>query len=453
MDWTTNHENEDDAREGAGVPDAVEVPEASHEDSTTAPLIPAATQGRRFSRRRLAVMVAVGLVLVAAIGGSGFVIGHYVNRPAAQSAFGNFPGLPNFRYQLPGGASGSFGAFPGSTTTPTTVPDNSPSAATAAQVAALVDPGVVDISTTSKYQSSSSAGTGMVLTSNGLVLTNNHVIDGATSIDVRLVSTGATYSATVLGYSVTRDVALLQLRNASGLATVTTADSSAVSAAQPIVAIGNAGGVGGTPSVVRGAVVATHQSLSASDPGNLTGVEKLSDMIQVAAAIVPGDSGGPLVNTRGQVIGMDTAGSTNGTAYGFDDQTGATTQGYAIPINAALAVVRTIRSGVSTAAVHVGATPILGVEISATLSGYTGSNTNVAGVQIAGLAAGTPAAATRLAAGDVITAINGQPVASPTQLSALVQKYAPGDSLNVSYTTLSGARASVKVTLIAGPAL
>src|ERR1019366_3145943 len=168
-------------------------------------------------------------------------------------------------------------------------------------IAAKVEPGVVDISTASKYQSSSAAVTGMVLSSNGLVLTNNHVINGATSISVRVVTTGATYSAKVLGYSVSNDVALLQLSNASGLATVTTADSSTVSATQPIVAIGNAGGVGGTPSVAPGAVVATNQSLSASDPSNLTGVEKLTNMIQVAAAIQPGDSGGPLVNTQGQV--------------------------------------------------------------------------------------------------------------------------------------------------------
>lgn len=306
MDWTTNNESESNE-----APEVVEAP-GIEDDSTIspAPQFPRGTSSNG-SGRRTALVLTGGLVLVAAIGGSGFVIGHYVGRPATNSAIGNFPDTPSFRYQLPGGASGSSGNFSGGATTPTTLPANAPSSTTAASIAAKVDPGIVDISTTSKYQSTSAAGTGMILTSNGLVLTNNHVINGATSISVRLVSTGATFQAKVLGYSVTKDVALLQLSNASGLATVTTADSSKVSANQPVVAIGNAGGVGGTPSVAPGAVVATNQSLTASDPSNLTGVEKLSNMIQVDADIQPGDSGGPLVNTQGQVIGMDTAGSTS----------------------------------------------------------------------------------------------------------------------------------------------
>ncbi|MDH2904716.1 MAG: trypsin-like peptidase domain-containing protein [Actinomycetota bacterium] len=466
MDWTTNNESEhNETPEAVDVSEMVSGPESAHDPEVVSgpevgngpemwhsPEFPRATSSHG-SRKRTALILTGGLVLVAAIGGSGFVIGHYVGRPASSSAFGNFPDVPNFRFQFPGGASGSFGNFPGGSTVPTTLPAHSPSAATAASIAAKVNPGVVDISTTSKYQSSSAAGTGMVLTSNGLVLTNNHVINGATSISVRLVSTGTAYNATVLGYSVSHDVALLQLHNASGLATVTTADSSTVSANQPIVAIGNAGGVGGTPSVAPGAVVATNQSLTASDPSNLTGVEKLSNMIQVAADIQPGDSGGPLVNTQGQVIGMDTAGSTTGSGFGTSGESSATTQGYAIPINTALSIVHTIERGTSTASVHVGATPILGVEISATLSGFEGSTSTIAGVQIAALAAGTPAAASRLAAGDIITAINGQNVSSPTQLSAIVQKFAPGDTLKVSFTTLSGTSSMVNVTLVPGPAL
>ena len=446
MDWTTNNESESN-----DTPEVVETPEVTSDlGLSPAPEFAPAVSSHGATRRS-AIMITGGLVLVAAIGGSGFVIGHYVGRTPTNSATGNFP---NFRFhQLPSGASGATGNFPGASTTPTTLPAHSPSAATAAKIAAKVDAGVVDISTASKYQSSSSAGTGMVLSSNGLVLTNNHVINGATSITVRVVTTGHTYSAKVLGYSVSQDVALLQLSNASGLATVTTADASAVSASQPIVAIGNAGGVGGTPSYAPGAVVATNQSLTASDPGNLTGVEKLTNMIQVAADIQPGDSGGPLVNTQGQVIGMDTAGSSTGSGFGFYDQSGAATQGYAIPINTALSIVHTIESGTSTTSVHVGATPILGVEISPTLSGFEGSNANIAGVQIAGLAQGTPAASSALVAGDVITALNGQRVTSASQLSAIVQKLAPGDSIRVSYTTLNGTSSSVNVTLVAGPAL
>ncbi|MBW4029789.1 MAG: trypsin-like serine protease [Acidobacteria bacterium] len=408
---------------------------------------------------RTAVMAVGALVLVAAIGGSGFVIGRYVGHSPSPSVTGAFP-----REQVPDFPAGGFGDFPGfggganvtptTPTTPTTLPANAPSTAAAAKIAARVDAGVVDISTSSSYSSSAAAGTGMILSSNGLVLTNNHVINGATSISVRVVTTNKTYQAKVLGYSVTKDVALLQLANASGLTPVTTTDSRQVKSSQGVVAIGNAGGVGGTPSYAPGAVVATNQSLTASDPSNLTGSEQLSGMIQVIANIQPGDSGGPLVNLKGEVIGMDTAGSSNGSGYGFSSSSSAATQGYAIPINTALAVVRTIESGTGTASVHVGATPIIGIEISPTMSGFEGFNgSSVAGVQIAGLAAGTPAASSGLTAGDVITAINATPVTSATQLSAAVQKFAPGDSVKVSYTTVSGSSSSVNITLIAGPAL
>jgi S1-C subfamily serine protease len=294
----------------------------------------------------------------------------------------------------------------------------------------------------------------MILSSNGLVLTNNHVINGATSVHVRVVSTNRTYTATVLGYSVTKDVALLQLANASGLTPVRTANSSRVRANQGVVGIGNAGGVGGTPSVAPGAVVATNQSLTASDPASLTGSETLSGMIQVVADIQPGDSGGPLVNTQGRVIGMDTAGSSAGPTFGYVTPSAAATQGYAIPINTALAVARTIERGTSSAAVHVGPTPMIGVEVNPSLSGFEGFGTSpVAGVQIAGLAPGTPAASSGLVAGDVITAINATPVSTATQLSAAVRKLAVGDSVTVSYTTATGTSSSVTIALVAGPAL
>jgi S1-C subfamily serine protease len=149
---------------------------------------------------------------------------------------------------------------------------------------------------------------------------------------------------------------------------------------------------------------------------------------------------------------MNTAGSSSGSDFGYG--TSSSTQGYAIPINTALAVVRTIESGTSTATVHVGATPIIGIEISPTISSYdNGAGSSVAGVQIAGLAAGTPAASSGLVAGDVITAINDTAVTSAAQLSAAVQKLAVGDSVKVSYTTLGGTSASVNITLVAGPAL
>ena len=180
-------------------------------------------------------------------------------------------------------------------------------------------PGLVDIDTT-LAQGGAAAGTGMVLTSAGLVLTNNHVIENATTINVQVVGSGRTYSATVLGYSVTDDVALLQLQNASGLKTISTGSSSNLSVGQPVVAIGNAGGTGGTPQAVGGTITALNQTITAGDSGTLS--ETLNGLIETDANIQPGDSGGALVNTSGKVIGMNTAAAaTNGTA---------TNQGYAI---------------------------------------------------------------------------------------------------------------------------
>jgi S1-C subfamily serine protease len=435
MDWTTQYEDDD-----GGEEPNFESPQNTRATSS------------RGGAGRTAVLLVGGLVLIAAIGGSGFIIGHYVGHTSTPSAIGRtFP-----RNGDSGGGFGNFfpGGNSGSTITPTTLPANAPSTSAAAKIAAKVDVGVVDITTQSSYSSSSAAGTGMILSSNGLILTNNHVIDGATSISVRVVSTNTTYTASVLGYSVTGDVALLQLKGASGLTPVSTANSSTVRATEAVVGVGNAGGVGGTPSYAPGAVLATNQSLTASDPDNLTGAEKLTGMIQIAASIQPGDSGGPLVNTDGQVIGMDTAGSSSGSGYGFSDNTSANTQGYAIPINTALAIARTIESGTSTSSVHVGATPILGIEISPTLSGYGGfGSAPVTGVQISGLATGTPAASSALTAGDVITALNGQSVTTATQLSTIVQKLAPGAVVKVSYTTSTGTSGTTNVTLVAGPAL
>ena len=107
--------------------------------------------------------------------------------------------------------------------------------------------GVVDIDTVLKYQGAQAAGTGIVLTSSGVILTNNHVIDGATSISVTVVSTGATYTATVVGDDPTQDVAVLQLQNASGLKTAKLGDSNGVSVGEAVTGVGNAGGVGARP--------------------------------------------------------------------------------------------------------------------------------------------------------------------------------------------------------------
>ena len=181
---------------------------------------------------------------------------------------------------------------------------------TTAQIAAKVDPGLVDVISTLGDQSATAEGTGIVLTSTGEVLTNNHVIDGATSVKVVDIGNGKTYTATVVGYDKTKDVAVLKLQNASGLQTAPLGDSSSVAVGQNVTALGNAEGKGGTPAVATGQVTALGQSITASDEGSSTNSEQLTGMIQSNVPIQPGDSGGSLVSSSGQVVGMDTAASS-----------------------------------------------------------------------------------------------------------------------------------------------
>jgi len=247
-------------------------------------------------------------------------------------------------------------------------------ALTTQQIAAKVDPGLVDVVTTLGYQGGKAAGTGMVLTSTGEVLTNNHVIDGATSIKATDVGNGRTYTAKVVGYDKTHDVAVIQLQNASGLQTVTLS-SAAPQTGQKVVALGNALGKGGTPSVVSGRITGLGQSITASDEG-AGDAEQLTGMIGHNAPIQPGDSGGPLVNTEGEVIGMDTAASSSSSsgAPSQSGQTQAATQAFAIPITRASAIADQIEAGTSSSTVHIGATAFLGIETSPSGLGSSGGN-------------------------------------------------------------------------------
>ncbi|MDQ2791872.1 MAG: S1C family serine protease, partial [Actinomycetota bacterium] len=210
---------------------------------------------------------------------------------------------------------------------------------------ASVAPGLVDINTRMGYQNGEGAGTGIVLSPSGEVLTNNHVIDGATSITVTDIGNGQTYPAIVVGYDRNHDVAVLQMQGATGLQTASIGDSSTVAVGDSIAAIGNAGGVGGIPSVAAGTVSALDQAITVSDDATGSS-EQLDGLIQVAADVAPGDSGGPLVNTTGQVIGVDTAGTTGSRSSG--------SAGMAIPINDAIAISKQIDTGTGAANIHVG---------------------------------------------------------------------------------------------------
>jgi S1-C subfamily serine protease len=296
--------------------------------------------------------------------------------------------------------------------------------------------GVVVIETNLAYQGGAAAGTGMVLTSSGEVLTNNHVISGATTIKVVVPKTGRTYKARVLGYDRSADVALLQLQGASNLKTVS------ISSAKPqvgatVTGLGNAGGNGSITSAT-GTVTGIGKTITASDEMGVS--EQLTGLIETNAGIEPGDSGGPLVNSQGRVVGMDTAASVS-SRFGFQDTSAS--DAYAIPIAKALTVAHAISAGKASATVHIGATAFLGIEV---------ESGDISGALIAGVVSGGPAASAGLAVGDVMTAINGHNISSSMSIPALVLTKKPGDKINVAYVDQFGTSHTATVTLGSGPA-
>ncbi len=370
----------------------------------------------------------------------------------------------------------------------------------ASQIASRVDPALVDVVSTDGYQGATSAGTGIVLSSTGEVLTNNHVVNGATSIKVTDIGNGKTYTAKVVGYDASHDVAVIQLQDASGLTTASLGNSSTVRTGDSVTALGNAEGKGGTPSVAPGTVTALNQSITASD--ELSSVsEQLTGLIETNAPIQPGDSGGSLVNSYGQVIGMDTAAGSSGQAQG---QSSTATQAFAIPINEAVSIAQQIEAGTTTADVHIGATAFLGLELqgsssnsggfggsgnsggfggsgnsggfggsgnsggfggfggSGNFGGFGGSDgsgsvggqnsqSGATGVTIAGAVSGSPAANAGLTQGDTITAIGGQSVNSAEDVAHSLVKYHPGNSISVTWVDQSGQSHTTTVTLASGP--
>ncbi|HEX2647543.1 MAG TPA: trypsin-like peptidase domain-containing protein, partial [Candidatus Dormibacteraeota bacterium] len=210
----------------------------------------------------------------------------------------------------------------------------SPGSTSLAAIAARIDPALVDINTT--VGNSAAAGTGMIISSTGEILTNNHVVTGSSSITVTVEGRGS-YAAHVVGVNTSQDVAVIQIdQSVSGLPTVKFADSSSLKVGDTVYAIGNALGEGGTPHATQGQVTDLNQTITASEGGSST--ETLTGMIQSDALIYEGDSGGALVNSAGQVVGMITAGQ----AQGF--RSSASDVGYAIASNTAVGVVNRIRA-------------------------------------------------------------------------------------------------------------
>jgi S1-C subfamily serine protease len=294
-----------------------------------------------------------------------------------------------------------------------------------------VGPQVVNISTKFGYNNAVGAGTGIVIDPGGVVLTNNHVISGATDISAFDVGNGQTYGVDVVGYDRTADVAVLQLRGAGGLPTA--AIGGGVAVGESVVALGNAGGQGGTPSAVAGRVIALNQTVSATD--TLTGAEEtLGGLIQADTPIKPGDSGGPMVNNGGQVIGMNTAATDSYKMSGG--------QGFAIPIGNAMGVAGQIRGGAGSNTVHIGPTAFLGL-------GVTDNNGN--GVRVARVVGSGPASEAGLSPGDLITGVDNIPVNSATAMTDVLVPHHPGDTIALHWRTAGGSDRTANVTLADGP--
>jgi S1-C subfamily serine protease len=300
---------------------------------------------------------------------------------------------------------------------------------------AAVEPAVVRLDTTIDYQHAIGSGTGIVVDPNGAVVTNYHVVAGADTITG--VVQGRPYTADLVGYNRTRDVAVLQLRGAGALPTASIGDSSSLSIGEPVVALGNASGSGSPLTNEAGSVTAFDRSISAKD--ELTGSStQMTGLIEVAAPVRAGDSGGPLVNPTGQGVGLTTAATVN-------FRMGPGGAGFAIPINDVMAVANQIRSGAASDTVHIGPPTLLGVGVA------TGDqDSSLPGVIIRDVLPGGPAQQAGLRNGDVLISIDGTGLDSATTLTNILDRHYPGDVVDLVWIDREGRQITGKAPLNAG---
>jgi S1-C subfamily serine protease len=378
------------------------------------------------SRRRKAVVgsIAAAAVTALAIGVTATVAG----RVSGSSSDRTVASAPNNNGTNP------FSPFGQGQTTPNDGSGSGSGTNTTGTATSAEQVGVVNIDTVLNFGSGRAAGTGVVLSSSGEILTNNHVVEGSTSITVTVVTTGKQYTAAVVGTDPTDDVAVLQLKDASGLQTAKLGDSSTVAVGDAVTAVGNAGGKGGTPTSATGTVTALDQSITAAD-SNGSNAEQLTGMIEIDADIQAGDSGGPLYSASDAVIGIDTAASST--------RATGTTTGFAIPIVKAVSIADQIESGRETTTIHIGYPAFLGVQL---------DPRSVSGAGVSGVVDGSAAAAAGIQAGDTITSVGGMAVSGPTRLASVLGKYEPGQQVSVRWVDSAGQSHSATVTLGSGPA-
>jgi S1-C subfamily serine protease len=387
------------------------------------------TPPRRRGPRALALGIALAVVAVA--GGAGFAIGHLDNNSRA-TAGGPPSGYAGQRQNGQGFGGGSpfgegnpFGGTPFSGNGGSGGSPFNSAGGTAATDTQLT--GLVRIASTLKYEGGQAAGTGMILASNGEVITNHHVVQGSTTLRVTVMSTGRTYRATVVGTDASDDVAVLQLDNASGLSTVTT-DEDPVAVGDSVTAVGDANGQSSRFTAATGKILATAQRITTqSEDGRPS--EKLSGLMKISSDVIPGDSGGATYDDQGEVVGMTTAASS-----GSQDVVG-----YAIPIAKVIRIAGALENGTQNARYEYGSPAFLGIGLGA-------KTTRVGEVY-----AGTPAARAGIAAGDTITRVGSTRVRTSTQLRTAVTAYSPGEQVRLTWTDASGQSHIATVTLMAGP--
>jgi S1-C subfamily serine protease len=294
-------------------------------------------------------------------------------------------------------------------------------------VLSAVEPAVVSVRTeafqrggffSNQVQRIRGAGTGMILTPNGDVLTNSHVVEGATTITVTLLGEKDARPADLVSRDGTNDVAIIRIRDAHNLPTVKLGDSDKLAVGDDVLAIGNALDLVGGPTVTRGIVSAVDRTLSDDQTGS-----GFNHLIQTDAAINSGNSGGPLVNAAGEVIGMNTVviQSTGGNLV--------QNIGFAISINAIKPIATQLQNGKAPVSTFMGASL---ATVDDAMKEQLGLGTGV-GALVNDVVAGSPAENAGLRAGDVIVKFDGNDVKTNREVVDAVQKHKPGDKVAVEY--------------------
>ncbi|MBQ9029699.1 trypsin-like peptidase domain-containing protein [Candidatus Saccharibacteria bacterium] len=315
-----------------------------------------------------------------------------------------------------------------------------------ADVANKVSPSVVSITTETRTLSwlgqsstSTAAGTGMIVTADGYVLTNKHVIDGANKVNV-ILDDGTTFeNVKVVGADPINDVAFIKIENVSNLPAVTLGDSKTVNVGQQVIAIGNALGQFQN-TVTEGIISGLNRSIVASDSTG-SAYERLTDLIQTDAAINSGNSGGPLVNAAGQVIGLNVA------------TTAANNIGFAIPISTVKGMLKRIISNGVAERAYVGLyCPSITPDMADTynLSSKSGCYVYSDDSSISAVVKNSPADKAGVKSGDIITAVNGVEIGKSGSLVALIGEYAVGDTIQL-HILRNGGELNLNVQLEAYP--